>query len=161
MGHQRCENEDLLRDSRALSPRVQLQLPAGGLALPVFAGFRGESLSLYFGHDPVFHFNSQGELRRAFVDGRIVKAEEGRLVGMQRIHAEHAVELRAQRFSAAEEEQLFRELAHRLSRLRAALASNAVHVEGQIPPNGNAVNRLAEWLAQNPTTRAAASPRVN
>ena len=60
--------ENLLRDARALTPRVLLQLTVLGKSVEVFAGFRGDSLSLYFGEDPVYHFNAAGETVGAVIE---------------------------------------------------------------------------------------------
>src|SRR5262245_42412456 len=78
------EREDLLRDARALVPRAMLRVELDGRMVDVFAGFRGESLSLFFGGDPVYHFNARGELRRAFVAGQLIKAERRRLIFIER-----------------------------------------------------------------------------
>jgi hypothetical protein len=66
MPHECHDREDLLRDARALVPRVQIKATLGGQPVSLFAGFRGEALSLYYNADPVFHFNADGALRRAF-----------------------------------------------------------------------------------------------
>jgi hypothetical protein len=153
------EREDLLRDARALSPRVQLRLRHGGAEAVVLAGFRGDALSLYFGDDPAYHFNSQGELRRAFAGERIIKAEVGRLIGMRRVRTTTEVELHAEPLSDVDQQQFLDDLARRLTELKAALAASAV-VEGQIPPDGNAVERLATWLARFEDPMPAASPHV-
>lgn len=155
------EREDLLRDARALSPRVQLRLRLGDADAVVFAGFRGEALSLYFDQDPAFHFNSQGGLRRAFAGDRLVKAEGGRLIAMERVRSASEIVLQATPLSDEEEQQFLGALASTLADLRAAILSGRISVEGQVPSDGNAVERMATWLARHPTPRPAASPRVS
>jgi hypothetical protein len=155
------DREDLLRDARNLTPRVQIRAVIGGRDAAVFAGFRGESLSLYFGPEPVFHFNAAGELRRAFLAGRIVKAEDGRLFGMERILGENQVELRTSAVPEDEQQTVFADLAARLAGLRAAFARGEMTIEGQEPAGGDAVERLKRWLERHATSRVAASPRVD
>jgi hypothetical protein len=155
------DREDLLRDARNLSPRVQLRANVGGRSAAVFAGFRGESLSLYFGPEPVFHFNAAGELRRAFLSGRIVKAEAGRLFWMERVVGENEVELRTSAVPEDEQRTAFADLATRLADLRAAFARGEVVIEGQEPAEGDAIARLGRWLEQHATWGVAASPRVD
>lgn len=155
------DREDLLRDARNLSPRVQLRAAIGGRDTAVFAGFRGESLSLYFGPEPVFHFNAAGELRRAFLAGRIVKAEAGRLFAMERVLGENQVELRTSAVATHEHQTVFADLAARLADLRTAFASGEVVIEGKEPPDGDAVERLKGWLERHATLMVAASPRVD
>ena len=84
MAREHHAREDLLHDAHALVPRILVRIADGQASVDVLAGFRGESLSLYFGDDPAYHFNAAGELRRAFVAERLVKAERGRLVTLQR-----------------------------------------------------------------------------
>jgi hypothetical protein len=154
------EREDLLRDARALSPRVQLRLRQGGVEAVVFGGFRGDALSLYFGDDPAYHFNSQGELRRAFAGDRLIKAEVGRLIAMRRVRTTTEVELHAEPFSEVDQQQFLDDLGRRLAELKAGLASASVVVEGQVPPDGDAVEHLAIWLARYAAPMPAASPHV-
>ena len=155
------DREDLLRDARNLSPRVQLRAVIGGRDAAVFAGFRGESLSLYFGPEPVFHFNAAGELRRAFLSGRIVKAENGRLFGMERVVGENQVELLTSAVPEDEQSRVFADLVSRLTGLRAAFDRGDVAIEGLEPADGDAVERLKRWLERHATLSVAASPRVD
>jgi hypothetical protein len=154
------EREDLLRDARALSPRVQLRLRQGDVEVVVVAGFRGDALSLYFGDDPAYHFNSQGELRRAFAGDWLIKAEIGRLIAMRRVRTPTEVELQSESFSDVVQRRFLGDLARRLADLRAALASGGAVVEGQVPLDGDAVERLTTWLALHAAPVPAASPRV-
>jgi hypothetical protein len=155
------DREDLLRDARALSPRVQLEvsLPAGPIEL--FAGFRGESLSLYFGQNLVFHFNDRGELRRAFAAELLLKAESGRLVAMRRERTEAEVTLLSRSLDDAEQRSLLEDLERQLRELGDALAANRYRVVGETPADSDAVGRLRNWLAVHRSPVAlAASPRV-
>src|SRR5687767_11977524 len=77
------DREDLLREATALVERAELKLP--GFVDPVVIGFRRDgSASFFFGADPVYQFNSAGELRRAYIGGLLYKAEQGRLIGLSR-----------------------------------------------------------------------------
>jgi hypothetical protein len=155
------DREDLLRDARGLSPRVRLEvaLPAGPIEL--FAGFRGESLSLYFGQDLVFHFNDRGELRRAFAAELLLKAESGRLVAMRRERTEAEVTLLSRPLDDAEQRSLLEGLERQLRELGDALAADRYRVVGEAPPNGDAVGRLRNWLAAHGgPVGLAASPQV-
>jgi len=58
---------DLMRDATGLVRRVELDWP--GDDRPLVAGFRrDEVLSFYFGESPVYQFDADGRLRRAFLD---------------------------------------------------------------------------------------------
>jgi hypothetical protein len=155
------ERENLLRDARALSPRAQLHVSLDGSAVALFIGFRGESLSLYFGDDPVFHFNAAGQLRRAFVDGSLIKAENGQLIALRRLANAEAVELVGGPLDADAQKRMMDELGQRLAELRRAFEAASYRVDGQAPAEGDAVGRLLAWLAANSNPSIAASPRVN
>jgi hypothetical protein len=160
MSHECHDREELLRDARALTPRVQIQARLGGDVVSVFAGFRGEALSIYFGADPVFHFNANGQLRRAHVDGRLIKSDGGRLTAMERVHTPTAVELRAQRLSESEQDELLKRLAAQLADLRREFGEGRFSLEGQEPHNSSALDRFVNWLYEHPQPTTAQSPRV-
>src|SRR4051794_11841558 len=83
MARHESDREDLLREATALVERVELTM--AGSEEPIVIGFRRDgSCSMFFGADPVYQFNTQAELRRAFREGRLVKAEGGRLVALER-----------------------------------------------------------------------------
>jgi hypothetical protein len=152
--------EDLLRDARALSPRVMLQVEFAGGEVELFAGFRGDSLSLYFGDDPVYHFNADGELRRAFVNGQVIKAEKRRVVFLRRRLSDAATTLERQSPDIEVEQAFQAEMQRRLDELRSALAREQVEVIGEAPASGEALPRLVAWLELHRSIEIAASPRV-
>lgn len=155
------DREDLLRDARGLSPRVELVVGRGSEAFALFAGFRGESLSLYFGQDRVYHFNDRGELRRAYLDELLFKAEQGRLLAMSRERSASEVSLVSRELSADEAAALLDELKGRLCALSEKLAAGAYDLVGEEPSGSDAVGRLNGWLgARGEEIRIATSPRV-
>jgi len=156
--HQR---EDLLRDAKALSPRVQIEIETLGRKETVFAGFRPHGgLSLYFDSDPVYHFNSTNQLRRAHVEDRIIKAEAGRLIAMTRKQSQKSSELIRHEMSAAEELSFCQSLRVRLQELQKNLQANRYVVAGQVPKEGDAIGRLQSWLEEFIEVTIADSPRV-
>ncbi|MDA8745017.1 hypothetical protein N9N28_10330 [Rubripirellula amarantea] len=81
MAKHTSERENLLRDATAMPLRGQAII-AGS---EVFVGFRvGGEMSLYWDQDPVFQFNSQFQLRRAYVDGRRYAAQNGQICLIKR-----------------------------------------------------------------------------
>lgn len=100
MAREEHARENLIAEATALVERVELLV--AGLPEPVVAGFRPNgSVSLFFADDPVYQFNSRGELRRAFVAGRLYKADNGRLVEMTRNRQAGRVELESRELSMA------------------------------------------------------------
>jgi hypothetical protein len=153
------EREDLLRDAVALEPRVALRVMIDGQPCVVFVGFRGESLSLYFEGDPVYHFNAAGELR-PFVADQLVTVERRQLVFMKRQPRENETALERQPHDAAAAQRVLAGLQRRLEQLRVAIANDQYEVVGEAPSSGQALPRLTAWLDAHPSTKIAASPRV-
>lgn len=155
------EREDLLRDATALSPRIQLRLKSSEPVKEIFAGFRAEgALSLYFDQEPVYHFNSRLQLRRAYVDDRLIKAQRGKLVSMQRREGPDRTELLSHELRPEAEEQFCRSLAERIDWLRKTLQSDGWEVVGQVPADGEGLTRLAAWLSEFQQVEIADGPRV-
>ena len=162
--------EDLLRDAKALAPRVQLIVPRRQVAEngatvesnghEVFAGWRGDALSLFFDQDPVYHFDATGGLRRAYLDGSLVKAVAGRLVRLTRERTQGSVVLVRHELDAAEQAALLGEMGRWLNQLSLALDGGLFSMVGQIPNQGDAVARLRAWLLQHPEPRAGDRPNV-
>jgi hypothetical protein len=160
MARQESEREDLLREATAFRERVELRSDRSAVGV-VFVGFRADGgASFYFGGDPVFHFNSNRELRRAYVDGELLKADKGKLVAMRRTRQQGQVQLTSRTLSTVENEELLAAVERRLDRLRAALRQGDFTVVGQIPPEGNVLQRVWEWLAGISAVFVARSPRA-
>ena len=139
------DREDILREATALIERVELQLPA--YAEPVTVGFRRDgSISFFIGADPVFQFNSACELRRAYLDGRLIKAERGQLVSLQRQRTTTQVELRSTLLDAAASADLIAMATQHLRQLADHLRQKTYQVNGQVPPSVDVVARVRQWL---------------
>ena len=109
------DREDLMREATRLLPRASWS--TAEIDRRIVTGIRPPgALSVYFGADPVYHFNSRGELRRAFIDGLLWKADRGRLVRMRRARSPEQTLLMATTVEADEQ-------ATRLARLQAELAT--------------------------------------
>lgn len=160
MARELHDREDLLRDARALAPRLTLQYRLADSPITLFAGFRGESLSLYFGDDPVFHFNAAGELRRAHRGGHLIKADRGRLAELRRDATSESVKFAAGEFDEDSQAQFLADVCRGLAELRAALDSGQFTLMGQEPADGDALGRLKRWLATHESISVAASPNV-
>jgi hypothetical protein len=152
--------ESLLRDARALSPRVLLRLRLRDGEVELFSGFRGASLSLYFGDDPVYHFNANGELRRAHVHDELIKTERRQLIFMRRQQREGETALVRQPDDDAAKQSFLANMQRHLDGLRSAIAAKQYEVIGEEPSSGEALPRLIAWLDANRDINTAASPRV-
>ncbi len=155
------EREDLLRDASALVPRIELHTSIHGQRCEVFAGFRKENaLSLYFDTEPVYHFNSRGELRRAFVDGQLIKAQEGKLVVWQPRRTSDITEMMSHQCDDQQHQQFCAKLLGYLQEFNEALDSDNFTVAGQVPADADALLRLRQWLDEVSQIAIADSPHV-
>jgi hypothetical protein len=159
MAREEQDREDLLREAVALVERFEIEL-AGGRRVVV--GFRADGCaSVYLDGDPAWHFNTRGELRRAFVDGFLYKAERGQLVRLERRRSADAVELVRHACTADETAALVARLAEELTALARVLAAGKYRLMGQVPDDGAVVERTRDWMATLPRPiEVAAGPRA-
>jgi hypothetical protein len=145
MAREEHARENLIAEATALVERVELLL--AGLPEPVVAGFRPDgSASLFFTDDPVYQFNSRGHLRRAFVGGRLYKADAGRLVEMTRNRPAGQVQLTSRRLPAEASAEFIAALRARLNDLASQLESGQAQILAEVPPQGGVAVRLGQWL---------------
>jgi hypothetical protein len=162
MARQSHHREDLLRDATALSPRILLQVVIQGQPCEVFAGFREpESLAIYFDDDPIYQFNSQGELRRAFVAGSIIKADKGQLVAWERSETFDQTAMLSRRLSADATNGLTNVMLARFAELKASISNDNSKIVGQVPPDGDAFEMLQAWLDKIQTVVVAQAAGVS
>lgn len=145
MAREEAPREDLIREAVALTRRLELLLqdePA-----PVVIGFRKDgSVSAFFGEDPAIHFNSLGQLRRGYDQGRLLKAEHGRLVALTRVRTPHETQLVRWELNDREAAERLDKFARRLARLRERLASGQFNVSRQVPEDNDVLEAVRAWL---------------
>jgi hypothetical protein len=141
MSRHEADREDLMAEATALCERIEIALP--GEAEHVVAGFRDEGrFSLYFGPDPVFHFDADGALRRAFVGGDLYRSQAQTVARLMRSRAGTAVNLVRHDLDAGELETFLAAMQARLDQLLAALRSGAAQVIQQVPADVDLLPRL-------------------
>jgi hypothetical protein len=156
MARREEDKEDLMREATALVRRVEVLRPSHEGACVI--GFRRDgAASVFFGADPVFQFNQAGELRRAFSRGRLVKADHGRLVWLERVRTKTEVQLRRRDFTGQEERDFLAQARLRLDELRQELASGSARASQQVPPGEDVLTDVLRWLAALPKTLAIAA----
>lgn len=169
MAREESSREDLLGEATALVERIELVPHASTKQVlksvqpqtPIVAGFRKSgSLSLFFGEDPVFQFNSHGELRRAYRHGLLYKAVQGRLVSLQRVRSDDKTELVRRDVTFDEQTNLVSEMLAHLSDFTILLCSGDYDVNGQVPAGTNILSRLRHWLATHNGLPIAKRPNV-
>jgi hypothetical protein len=151
------DREDLMAEATALTQRAEFDVP--GQPASVIAGYRRDgALSIYFGADPCCHFDSELQLRRAFVDGALYRTQGHTLARLQRSRSGQAVELVRRDLTELERSAFCANVADRLRELHAALQSGACCVQ-EVPPDAGLTERLAqslEQLLENPIALAPA-----
>jgi hypothetical protein len=140
------DREDLLRDAKALVPRIMLRTTILDKTCDVFAGFRSDSLSMYFDSDPAYHFNSRGELRRAFVNDQIIKAVKGKLFIWEPVRKPDEVTMRSQLMTVEEMVDFSENWKRRFNALNKALDERTFDLVGQFPEDVDAMRKLQSWL---------------
>ena len=146
MARHESDREDLMAEATALRERVALDLP--GAAEHVVTGFRaGGGFSIYFGPDPVFHFDADGSLRRAFVAGDLYRSQTTTLARLTRTRAASAVHLVRHDLDPAELERFLAGMRAHLERLHDALAGGSARILQQVPANVDLHPRLLAALS--------------
>jgi hypothetical protein len=141
MARYEADRDDLMAEAIALRERVELALP--GEAEHLVAGFRNQGhFSLYFGSDPVFHFDADGSLRRAFVGGDLYRSQAPTLARLTRTRTGRAVSLVRHDLDAGELQRFLAAMRELLDRLLAALRSSAARVIQQVPADVELLPRL-------------------
>jgi hypothetical protein len=155
------DREDLLAEATALVERAEFSFPE--TAEPVVIGFRRDGCgSIYFGADPAYHFNTRHELRRAYLGGLLYKAEQGRLVSLERRRTSAEVQLLRCDLNAPQTQTLLDELKQRLAQILAGLNVEQCLVIGHAPVGHDIVGRMRAWLKllSSRPLKIAASPRA-
>lgn len=136
MARHEQDREDLIVEARALVNRAELRVP--GATEPVVLGQRTNGwFSVYFHPELVFHFNEQGQLRRAYVAGLMYRSGP---LGLARLRRNRegvsASELLRDDLSPAECEEFLLQLATQLRGLMEYLRQGRVEVLREVVPAG-------------------------
>lgn len=151
MPRHEADREDLLAEATGLVRRVELQLP--GEAEPVVVGERDNGrLSIYFGADPVFHFDDADGLRRAFVDNHLYRTQGTTLARLRRERTESTTTLHRHDLSVTELDGFLAGMRTRLNSLLESLQSDKATILRSVPPEDDLRTELARRLKQILTT---------
>lgn len=143
------DREDIMREATALVRRVELSLRDEAETCVI--GFRRDgAASIFFGADPVYQFNAAGELRRAFVDGKLVKAEHGKLVRLDRRRTDSEVQLLRQVLADSELDEFVRTARYSLARMSQHVANGSAAVVRQVPEDAAILDEVRSWLDNLP-----------
>lgn len=160
MAQHEQDREDLLREATALATRAELLVE--GFDENVVVGFRSNgAASLFIGADPVYQFNTAGEIRRGFRDGQLIKAVDGKLFTMRRERKDGQVQLLRSELSPEATQAYLTTCKEHLAALHASLEAEEFELIGHVPRGAGVVTQIIDWLASMPEKIAlAAKPNV-
>jgi len=145
MAKNEADREDLIREATALVNRVELT--CAGTDEPITAGFRRQNgLSLFFGQDPVYQFDPEGRLRRAFVDGKVYRSQHMTLAEMTRVRTETQTILSRTDLQPDDLAAFRAKMNDRLSDLRNRIQDEQIRVSRVVDSRGDILARIAESL---------------
>jgi hypothetical protein len=145
MARHESDREDLIAEATALKERVEFQVPDS--LEPIVAGFHGDGrLSIYFGPDPVYHFDPEGRLRRAFVDGNLYRSRGDTLSRLTRERAVTTTSLLRHDLSPEELSTFLSAMGDRIQGLEQAFDRQAVVVIRQVPAESDVIGRVRQAL---------------
>src|SRR5438552_2824055 len=136
MARHEADREDLMQETTALVRRAawQVTFQAG----PVVAGFkRSGAWSVYFDAEPVYQFDADGRLRRAFADGDLWRTQGTTLARLQRARTDDQTELRRHDLTEIELAEFLREVRRHLEGLLTELDSGAGRLLRLVPEVGD------------------------
>jgi hypothetical protein len=144
MARDQHERENLLRDATAYARRVEFRDAEGR---EVFVGFRASGgASVYLDQDPVYHFTSAGELRRAYVAGELIKAVRRQLVTMHRERTPAEVQLVSRPLDEVTSKALMVTMEAQLTLLADSLRNESLTVVGSVPNDAEVAAEVLAWL---------------
>lgn len=162
MAREEADREDLLAEATALVERAELAID--GAPHLIVIGFRTEgAVSIYDG-DSAYHFNSDGELRRMYLEGRLYKAERRRLVALRRHRTDKAVELLREELDHRQTYSLLCDVYCLIMLLEVHLKMGGLKIVRQVPADDRKLyHRIWDWVMwmyRFGDVRIAASPHA-
>jgi hypothetical protein len=101
VAHHEADREDLWAEAVAMTSRAELVGPA--FAEPILVGFRNNGwFSIYFGQDVMLQFTAEGELRRAYRLGELLRTQGTTLARLVRRRSDTETVLARHDLSAQE-----------------------------------------------------------
>lgn len=159
MARQETDREDLMREAVALARRVECEVP--GEVDSVISGFRRNRwLSIYFGSDPVYHFDDEGRLRRAFAGGLLFRTQGTTLARLERVRTQSATELQRRDLSERELSEFLAAMRTRLEKFVAALDAGVARVRRQVPEEEAVVPELIGAIRRILAQRNPLAPAI-
>ena len=138
MARDESDREDLIREAVAFPRRVEWV--DGERTTVVFAGIgRDGRLSVYFDADPVYHFDAEDRLRRAFVGGCLLRTTGAGLAEMTRVRDEASTTLRRREMPGDETAELLESIQSAFQTVLDAVDAGELSVNRYMPEDDESV----------------------
>jgi hypothetical protein len=155
MARHEADREDLMSEAVSLVRRAEFVTP-GEVEL-VVAGFKASGdMSIYFGADPVFHFDALGRMRRAWCQGLLYRTQGTTLARLARQRSKTATRLVRHDLSPDELHPFLAMSGERLRAFRRDVSEGRATMTRQVPDDGTAF--LPEILARIDAVLAGGVP---
>jgi hypothetical protein len=145
MARHESDREDLFAEATALIRRAELTIDDH--AVRIVLGSKADGAwSIYFGGDPVYHFDRQGRLKRAFANGKLFRTQGDTLAELTRERSDDATVLRRRDLQSRDCDHFFTALQMRLTPLLAAFETGTVRVLRSQPADFDVIQEMAALL---------------
>ncbi len=162
MARQESDREDLMAEATALRPRIELTRRRDPVR--VVAGRRaGGGWSVYFGADPVFHFDDEGRLRRAYVEDNLYRTQGTTLAELTRMRTENETRLQRRDLSATERNDFLTRMRHDINGLNEDLQAGDLTVLRCVAdvPSSVVLDELRRFLQRVINVGTLLAPRIS
>lgn len=141
MARNESPREDLIAEATALIERIEFTNPVDNTI--IFAGFkRTGGLSLYLGEDPVYQFNDQGRLRRAFKSNLLYRSNGMTLTQLNRVRTATETILETTDLSLDQRDAFLNEMTTSLSDFLTLLHSNQLTIGRHVSSSNQSANTV-------------------
>lgn len=141
------DREDLLAEARALVPRVELQCEPWPHSI-VLGRRRDDYLSVYLGQDQVYHFDSDGRLRRAYLEGVLYRSAGSTLTRIARERTSTETILRTSNLTSEEAIVLVEQMRAQLDQLLTCLTTDRYQILRQVSETDDPLLLLTPLIRQ-------------
>lgn len=132
MAREESDREDLMREAVALTQRVELRVP--GFDALITIGFRAnQAMSVFIGQDPVYQFDAEGRLRRAYAGGFLYRSQHQTLARLQRVRTAQETQLLRYDLSPQEQTEFRDTMRITLQRLLMEIVQQGAAVVRSVP----------------------------
>lgn len=158
-GRNESDREDIMREATALKRRISLRV--AGMPEPIVAGFRtNDYFSVFFDQDPVYQYDNQGQLRRAYLGGLLYRTQGNTLAQLKRVRTETQTVLQREDLNSDQLAGFLTTMSEFISRLLTAFENGTVTVLETIPDDPAIADQVTTALRQVTASDVALAPAM-